>query len=135
MSWQEYVDDHLLCELPNGGVLTAGAIVGQDGGVWAQNDAFPNIEQSEVEKLVAGFDDADPLAVSGIFIGGEKYMMIRGDPGAVIRGRGKDNKSRGVTVKKTTTAMVIGIYDEGVQPADCNQVVEALGEYLAGQGI
>lgn len=47
MSWQEYVDDHLLCELPNGGVLTAGAIVGQDGGVWAQNDAFPNIEQSE----------------------------------------------------------------------------------------
>lgn len=45
-----------------------------------------------------------------------------GDPGAVIRGRGKDNKSRGVTVKKTTTAMVIGIYDEGVQPADCNQV-------------
>ena len=47
MSWQEYVDDHLLCELPNGGVLTAGAIVGQDGGVWAQNSAFPNIEQSE----------------------------------------------------------------------------------------
>lgn len=40
----------------------------------------------------------------------------------MIRGRGKDNKSRGVTVKKTVSAMVIGIYDEGVQPADCNQV-------------
>ncbi len=48
MSWQSYVDDHLLCELPKGGVLTAAAIVGQDGGVWAQNDAFPNIEQAEV---------------------------------------------------------------------------------------
>lgn len=48
MSWQSYVDDHLLCELPKGGCLTAAAIVGLDGGVWAQNDAFPNIEQSEV---------------------------------------------------------------------------------------
>lgn len=48
MSWQEYVDDHLLVELPNGGILSAGAIIGQDGGVWAQNDAFPNVEQSEV---------------------------------------------------------------------------------------
>mmetsp|Transcript_5584 Transcript_5584/g.15981 ORF Transcript_5584/g.15981 Transcript_5584/m.15981 type:complete len:136 (-) Transcript_5584:413-820(-) len=135
MSWQSYVDDHLLCELPKGGCLTAAAIVGLDGGVWAQNDAFPNIEQSEVEKLVAGFDDSIPLAAGGIFIGGEKYMMLAGEPGAVIRGRGKDNKSRGVTVKKTVSAMVIGIYDEGVQPADCNQVVEALGDYLVGQGI
>ena len=43
----------------------------------------------------------------------------------MIRGRGKENKSRGVTVKKTATAMVIGVYDEGVQPADCNQVCSA----------
>lgn len=41
---------------------------GLRGGLW----------DLQVEKLVAGFDDADPLAVSGIFIGGEKYMMIRG---------------------------------------------------------
>lgn len=58
-----------------------------------------------------------------------------GDEGAVIRGRGKENKSRGVTIKKTATAMVVGIYDEGVQPADCNTVVEKLGDYLMDQGI
>lgn len=135
MSWQEYVDDHLLVELPSGGTLTAGAIIGQDGGVWAQNDEFPNIEQAEVDKIVAGFKDSTPLATKGIFVGGEKYMMIRGDEGAVIRGRGKENKSRGLTIKKTVSAMVVGIYDEGVQPGDCNTVVEKLGDYLIDQGI
>lgn len=41
----------------------------------------------------------------------------------------------GVTVKKTTSALVIGIYGEGVQPADGNIVVENLADYLIGQGI
>ena len=41
----------------------------------------------------------------------------------------------GVTIKKTTSAMVIGIYGEGVQPADGNIVVENLADYLIGQGI
>ena len=35
-------------------------------------------------------------------------------------------------VKKTNTAMVIGLFDEGVQPGDCNVVVENLGDYLIG---
>jgi len=33
---------------------------------------------AQVEKLVAGFDDAGPLAAAGLFIGGEKYMMLAG---------------------------------------------------------
>lgn len=36
MSWQAYVDDHLMCQLPGGGQLAHAAIWGQDGGVWAQ---------------------------------------------------------------------------------------------------
>ena len=36
MSWQAYVDDHLMCQLPSGGQLQHAAIWGQDGGVWAQ---------------------------------------------------------------------------------------------------
>ncbi len=38
----------------------------------------------------------------------------------------------GIVVKKTNTAMVIGLFDEGVQPGDCNVVVENLGDYLIG---
>ena len=48
MSWQEYVDDHLMCELPNGGNLKSAAIVGLDGGVWAQSPDFPTLSNEEV---------------------------------------------------------------------------------------
>ncbi len=48
MSWQEYVDDHLMCELPNGGNLKSAAIVGLDGGVWAQSPEFPTLSNDEV---------------------------------------------------------------------------------------
>lgn len=48
MSWQEYVDDHLMCALPNGGTLKSAAIVGLDGGVWAQSPEFPTLGDDEV---------------------------------------------------------------------------------------
>ena len=48
MSWQEYVDDHLMCELPNAGNLKSAAIVGLDGGVWAQSPDFPTLSNDEV---------------------------------------------------------------------------------------
>jgi profilin len=41
----------------------------------------------------------------------------------------------GVTVKKTNSALVFGIYDEPVTPGECNIVVERLGDYLVEQGI
>jgi len=89
----------------------------------------------QVTKIVRGFDDTSELAANGLWLGGEKFMLLAGEPGAVIRGRGKENKSKGVTIKKTVSAIVFGIYEEGVQPADCNTVVEGLGDYLVGQGM
>ena len=47
MSWQSYVDDHLLCELPAGGHLASAAIVGKDGGVWAQSEGFPDVSAEQ----------------------------------------------------------------------------------------
>jgi hypothetical protein len=43
MSWQSYVDDHLMCQLSGSNALTAAAIVGQDGLVWAQSALFPQV--------------------------------------------------------------------------------------------
>ena len=133
MSWQTYIDDHLLCGLPNGGQLSSAAIVGLDGGVWAQSESFPAVSADEVEKISKGFDDQASLAQNGLRIGGVKYLVVAGEEGAVIRGR--KSPSGGVTIKKTTSAMVIGIYVEGVQAGDVNMVVENLGDYLIGQGI
>ena len=47
----------------------------------------------------------------------------------------KEGSGRLLLIKKTNTAMVIGIYDEGVQGGDCNVIVENLGDYLIGQNI
>jgi hypothetical protein len=42
MSWQAYVDEHLLCD-HEGQRLTAAAILGHDGSVWAQSETFPEV--------------------------------------------------------------------------------------------
>lgn len=57
MSWQEYVDDHLMCALPNGGTLKSAAIVGLDGGVWAQSPEFPTLGDDEVMHVEINFPD------------------------------------------------------------------------------
>ena len=89
----------------------------------------------QVEKIVAALKSEAArasLAQNGLFVGSTKYLVIPGEQGAVIRGK---KGAEGITIKKTTTALVIGIYGEGVQPADGNVVVENLGDYLIGQGV
>eukprot|EP00887_Chlorella_sp_A99_P001601 scaffold8.g1601.t1 len=132
MSWQAYIDDHLLAPLPGGGHLAHAAIIGLDGGVWAQSPKFPEMSEAEINATVKGFHDAGALAAAGLRIGGEKYMVVAGEPGEVIRGK---KGPGGVTVKKTASAMVVGIYGEGVTPGECNVVVENLGDYLKEQGL
>ncbi|KAL4450661.1 hypothetical protein ABPG77_001017 [Micractinium sp. CCAP 211/92] len=132
MSWQAYVDDHLMCQLPGGGQLAHAAIWGQDGGIWAQDASFPAVTPEEIAALVAGFTDPSALAQNGLRFGGEKYMMVAGEPGEVLRGK---KGAAGCTLKKTATAVVVGIYGEGVPHGDCNVVVENLGDYLKEQGI
>ncbi|KAL6226591.1 hypothetical protein ACLB2K_000553 [Fragaria x ananassa] len=50
------------------------------------------------------------------------YMVIVDGPGRV-------------TVKKTTLALLIGIYDDPMTPGQCNMIVERLGNYLVEQGL
>jgi hypothetical protein len=177
-----------MCGLPGGGQLSSAAIVGHDGGVWAQSTGFPAISKTEVDALLRGLSDPSTLAMTGIVIGGEKarraracvrphaatpplavpnkqlascslrpsvcrsaappdaappphrapshahaqFFSIGGETGSVIRGK---KGPGGCTIKKTVTALVVGIYSEGVTPGDCSVVVENLGDYLSGQGI
>lgn len=45
-----------------------------------------------------------------------------------------DQGPGGITVKKTTMAIIVGIYDEPMTPGQCNMIVERLGDYLIEQG-
>ena len=93
MSWQPYIDDHLLAELPHGGQLEHAAIAGHSGDIWAQSPNFPELSLEEATAIVDGFDDQASLAQKGLHIGGVKYIVIAGEAGAVIRGqKGRDGK-------------------------------------------
>ncbi|CAL9178887.1 unnamed protein product [Musa hybrid cultivar] len=131
MSWQTYVDDHLMCDI-DGQRLTAASIVGHDGSVWAQSELFPQYKPEEISAIMKDFDEPGSLAPTGLYLGGTKYMVIQGEPGAVIRGK---KGSGGVTVKKTNMALIFGIYEEPMTPGQCNMVVERLGDYLFDQGF
>ncbi|KAF8705732.1 hypothetical protein HU200_030934 [Digitaria exilis] len=133
MSWQSYVDEHLLGDDVDGQRLTAAAILGLDGAVWGQSNAFPQVEPEEITAIVNEFNElGGSLAPSGLYLGGSKYMVIQGEPGAVIRGKkGPD----GVTIKKTNQAIIIGIYEEPMTPSQCNIIVERHGDNLIDQGI
>ncbi|CAM8938106.1 hypothetical protein QQ045_014001 [Rhodiola kirilowii] len=131
MSWQTYVDDHLMCEI-EGNYLTSAAIIGHDGSVWAQSPNFPQYKPQEITAMMKDFEEPGSLAPTGLFLGGTKYMVIAGEAGAVIRGK---KGSGGVTVKKTVMSLIIGIYDEPMTPGQCNLIVERLGDYLVEQGF
>uniref|UniRef100_A0A1J3JEU8 Profilin n=1 Tax=Noccaea caerulescens TaxID=107243 RepID=A0A1J3JEU8_NOCCA len=126
MSWQSYVDDHLMCDV-EGNHLAAAAIYGLDGNVWAQSAAFPELKAGEFDGIKKDFEEPGTLAPTGLFLGGAKYMVVQGEPGAVIRGK---KGPGGVTIKKTIQAVVIGIYEEPMTGGQCNLVVERLGDYL-----
>lgn len=42
MSWQTYIEEHLMCDVEDHR-LTAAAIIGHDGSVWAKSDSFPEV--------------------------------------------------------------------------------------------
>ncbi|EFJ14815.1 hypothetical protein SELMODRAFT_148414 [Selaginella moellendorffii] len=130
MSWQTYVDSYLMYDLGNGRTLSSAAILGHDGSVWAQSPNFPAVKPEEITNVMNAFDDSSQLAQNGLYLSGSKYMVIQGEAGVVIRGK---KGSAGVTIKKTSSALVIGLYDEPVAPGECNVVVERLADYLIEQ--
>ncbi|CAL9751757.1 unnamed protein product [Musa acuminata subsp. burmannicoides] len=131
MSWQAYVDDHLMCEIDDM-QLTAAAILGLDGSVWAQSATFPQLKPEEITAIMTDFEEPGSLAPTGLYLGGIKYMVIQGEPGSVIRGK---KGAGGVTIKKTNLALIIGIYDEPMTGSQCSMIVERLGDYLYDQGF
>ncbi|CAL9043963.1 profilin-like [Musa acuminata AAA Group] len=131
MSWQAYVDDHLMCEIDDM-QLTAAAILGLDGSVWAQSATFPQLKPEEITAIMTDFEEHGSLAPTGLYLGGIKYMVIQGEPGSVIRGK---KGAGGVTIKKTNLALIIGIYEEPMTGGQCSMIVERLGDYLYDQGF
>eukprot|EP01123_Difflugia_compressa_P010734 TRINITY_DN3_c0_g1_i4.p1 TRINITY_DN3_c0_g1~~TRINITY_DN3_c0_g1_i4.p1 ORF type:complete len:127 (-),score=35.88 TRINITY_DN3_c0_g1_i4:130-510(-) len=125
MSWQSYVDTNLV----GTGLVSVAAIAGHDGSIWANTAGF-NVTADEVKKLLAGFADPGPLRASGLFINGEKYLVLKADDRSIYGKKG----TGGVVTVKTAQSILVGLYNEKIQPGQCANVVEKLADYLIETG-
>ena len=125
MSWQAYVDDSLV----GTGTVSKGALHGLDGNVWATTPGF-SVAPAEAKAIIAGFSNPSSIQGSGILANGAKYMTIRAEANSVYGKRGPG----GIVCVKTGQAVIIGVYDENIQPGQCTATVEKLGDYLRDQG-
>lgn len=132
MSWQPYIDEHLMDTDSEGDRLTAAAIIGHDATLWAQSSSFPEFKEEEIEAIMEEFAEPGLHGRSGLYLGGTKYLVIQGVAGAVIRGK---KGAGGVTIKKTNQGLIIGLYDEPMTPGQCNMIVEPVGDYVIHKGI
>eukprot|EP00161_Ancyromonas_sigmoides_P012865 TRINITY_DN328_c1_g1_i1.p2 TRINITY_DN328_c1_g1~~TRINITY_DN328_c1_g1_i1.p2 ORF type:complete len:126 (+),score=36.62 TRINITY_DN328_c1_g1_i1:250-627(+) len=124
MSWQTYVDTHLV----GTGMVTAACIIGHDGAVWASKDL--DVKEGEGVKLAQAFIDPSGILAQGLHISGVKYMTIRADARSIYGKKG----ATGVVTVKTKSTIVIGFYGDSVQPGQCTLAVERLGDYLIENG-
>ncbi len=116
------------------GALSASAISDHAGNIWGQSEHFPGFNAEEAKNLMALFADPIERASEGIIVGGSRYVFLNGgDDAGVVRG--KRGSTHGIVVKKTKTALVIGIHGDNLETRQVSAHVEQFGDYLASQGM
>eukprot|EP01128_Nolandella_sp_AFSM9_P007704 TRINITY_DN42_c2_g1_i2.p1 TRINITY_DN42_c2_g1~~TRINITY_DN42_c2_g1_i2.p1 ORF type:complete len:149 (+),score=34.63 TRINITY_DN42_c2_g1_i2:67-447(+) len=125
MSWQSYVDNNLV----GTGFISQGAIFGLNGAQWCTSAGF-QISGPEAQALIAGFGDAGPLRANGLWLQGQKYLVLRADERSIYGKKGPG----GVVLVKTGQAVLVGIYGENTQPGQASSTVERLADYLIETG-
>ena len=77
--------------------------------------------------LLTNMNKVDAMAASGIKLGGEKYMYISSTD-CLLRGK---KGTGGLHAAKSKTTLVIGIYNDSIQPGQATIVVEKMADYLS----
>jgi len=126
MSWQSYVDDHLIAT----GTVSQAAIFDHEGNIWANSPGFTP-SSAEVKMMVGGFNTSGSLQASGIPCSGVKYMFVRGDEKELFGRKG----SSAVAVAMCNSCVLIGTCAENIQPGQLTTTVFKLADYLRESGI
>eukprot|EP00048_Salpingoeca_helianthica_P014334 m.221170 g.221170 ORF g.221170 m.221170 type:complete len:126 (+) comp15734_c0_seq1:87-464(+) len=124
MSWQSYITSIL-----GSNFVQKAAIHGLDGSTWATSPGFA-VTPDEAKALAKASTDPSGL-YSGIFLQGTKYTFVRQDERSTYGRKGSDS---GCVIVKTKQAILIGVYEAGVQAGNCNTVVEKMADYLISVG-
>jgi profilin len=135
-AWDAYIDA-LMVDLPKGGRLSSCALVGIDGAsVWAASPDFPEPTEEQVDAIMAGFKSveehghAGELGANGIKLADRKFQVVPCDE-SVMRGKCLGG---GCCIKRASTVLVVGIYEEPVAAGDCNIIIENMGDSLKESG-
>jgi len=121
-AWQPYVDN-----LVATGFVAKAAIYGHNGSLWATTAGF-SVHGDEVKKILSGLNNQGELQGSGLFLGGQKHFVVKQDEKTIYGKLG----TGGVSIYKTTQAVIIATYADKMQPGACNNAVEKIGAYLVG---
>merc|ERR1712062_702008 len=102
------------------GMVTAAAIAGHDGNIWAKSNGF-NASPDEVKRLLSNW--GPNLAMGGVTVNAFKYMFLSSNE-KVVRGK---KGSSGVHIYKTSQAVIIACYSEPIVAEQCAVTTEKLG--------
>ena len=126
MSWQAYVDDHLIATK----MVTHAVMCGHDGNIWSQSKDF-SVTSDELRTLISRFSNMLELAGKGVTIAGTKYLYLSSSDKVVRAKKG----TSGVHVVKTKQTYIVCVYQDPIVPEQAASVTEKLGEYLVGVGF
>jgi len=107
------------------------AIIGtNDGSIWANTDT--RLLAEEGQKIACAFkDNCEGLKAGGIRIGNTKYMFLRQDGDAIY---GKMGGTNGITICKGPQCILVGTYDQRLQPGQASNIVHKMSDYLKNLG-
>lgn len=132
MSWQQYVDTHIV----GTGDATGGLIAGHDGSIWASSPDVQNkVSSEELQGLFKAYRDPSDVQVNGAYLAGEKWRVVKVSPddGWIHLKKG----AQSAHVIKTDKALLIGFNDgssDKVTEGKTSTCVQKLGDYLKSQG-
>ncbi|XP_061175778.1 profilin-2-like [Saccostrea echinata] len=127
-AWSEYITN----VLTESGYVSRAAVVGADGRRWATS-ATLELSSAEIQAIARGFVEPASLRLDGIFLCGKPYTCTRMDS-VVMVGR-ESAAGSGCIVYRCRNALVIGVYEDGVHPGGCYNMICKVGDYLREQGI
>ncbi|CAP27962.2 Protein CBR-PFN-3 [Caenorhabditis briggsae] len=113
MSWSDIINNNLI----GSGNVSKAAILGFDGAIWAKSDNF-NLATEEAIAAGKAFSALDALLGTGLRLEGQKFLVLNADEDRVI---GKQ-------------AVIISIYEKGLQPEMCSKTTGALADYFKSIG-
>lgn len=70
------------------------------------------LKPEEVTAIGKDFDEPGHLAPTGLFIAGTKYMVIQGEPGAVIRGKKVIPSMENTILKNNSISRIKKLFDD-----------------------